>query len=85
MIVYFGRDDKGYFADSEEGMREYLPEDLWRSLVEAGAHAGADTRGADVPNKTRVKLSLTEQVRVDKFEGDQLIETVNGTPATTIL
>lgn len=85
MIAYFGRDDQGYFVDPEGGEREYVPEDLWRTLVEAGAHAGADTRGADIPNKTRVKLSITEQVQVDKFEGDQLVETIQGTSATTIL
>ena len=85
MIAYFGRDEQGFFADSEQGVREYVSEELWRLLIQAGAQAGADVQGADRPNGNRVKLSITEQIQVEKFEGDALIETVHGTPQTTTL
>jgi hypothetical protein len=85
VICYFGRDDQGFYVDHESGAREYLPEALWREFVAAGAHAGADTAATDKPNAQRVRLSITEQASLQKFEGDQLIETVLGSSETTIL
>lgn len=71
MIVYFGQDEQGHFADSEDGSRQYLSPELWHQFVQAGAHAGADT------SMLPIKLSIIEQVTVEKFEGDQLVETVS--------
>ncbi len=76
MIAYFGRDDKGYFADSENG-REYLSEELWRALVQAGSKAGADVSHIEEPGHTPVKFNITEQITLKKFEGDTLIETLS--------
>lgn len=74
MIVYFGRDAQGFFADNESGERTYLPEDIWREFIKAGEHVGADTTGVNTGRS--VKFSITETLTLQKFEGDQLIETV---------
>lgn len=77
MICYFGRDKDGYFVDREDGSREYVDADLWKSLVEAGFHAGADITGVELVDGPVVKLQITESIRLDKYEGDVLVETLS--------
>ena len=77
MIVYFGKDAQGFYADAEDGTRQYMPEEIWKEYIAAGAHAGADV------GQERIKLRITEQATLHKFEGDQLVEIVHGTPDTT--
>lgn len=81
MIVYFGKDTQGYYADAQDGSRQYLSETLWHQYVAAGAHAGVDVSQVQVKP---VKLRIVETMRLDKFEGDQLIETVHRTDPTSI-
>lgn len=64
MIVYFGRDERGYFVDREDGAREYVNADLWMEFVRASSQP------APVKGGTRLKLRITEQVTLDKFDGD---------------
>ncbi len=67
----FGVDHRGFYAEADE--REYIPETLWRQLVEAGQAAGAEVANIAV---NPVRLSITERVELKKFEGDTLVETI---------
>ena len=72
MIVYFGHDEHGYFADSQEGVRQYVAQDLWLLLVEAGRSTGAQQA-----QDGRLPLRVQETITLKKFENGQLIETLS--------
>jgi hypothetical protein len=64
-IVYFGKNEHGYFVDHEGGSRDYVSEELWWDFVRAGGK-GPD----DIKNGEPIKLKITEQVTLRKFDGD---------------
>lgn len=64
MIVYFGRDDAGYYVDREDGSREYVSADIWLAFVRASAQPAPAMGGA------RLKLRITEHAVLDKIDGE---------------
>lgn len=63
MIAYFGKDDRGYYVDPEGAPRQYVTEAQWLEFVRAAAVSPPE-------NGEAVKLSITEHVVLDKFDGE---------------
>ena len=79
-MMYFGRDESGCYVQ-QEGTSEvmYVTEDEWRWWIDQTRYrppaAGAEP----------VRLAITMAGRVDKYEGDRLVETIELDSETSIL